>query len=254
MKKKTYIKAKPKRKFISSKAVSIGLMGSGLLLISFALWPIISFDLLIAPRFARMISPIPESDVIISSPKVGFSETFTQVTSSIVEAEEEASPQVAGDYTKASMWFPKKPAIKIAQEVGDTYTLSIPKLKIKDALVIVGAESLDKSLIQYGGTAFPGDYGNTVVFGHSVLPFFFNPKDYTTIFSHLPSLSEGDEIFVAYEGLTYRYVVEDMQVVGPDDVSILEQRFDDSYLSLITCVPPGTYEKRLWVQTRLQKI
>jgi sortase A len=120
--------------------------------------------------------------------------------------------------------------------------------------VVIGGEDLEKGLVHYGGTAYPGEYGNTVIFGHSTLPYFFNPKDYKTIFSWLPSLNEGDEIYVNYEGVTYKYKIIEMRVVMPDDVSILEQKYDDSYLSLITCVPPGTYNHRLWVKSKLDKI
>jgi len=48
-------------------------------------------------------------------------------------------------------------------------------------------------------------------------------------------------------------VVEKMIEVSPRDLSILAQRYDDSYLTLITCVPPGTYFKRLIVRARLAK-
>jgi len=37
----------------------------------------------------------------------------------------------------------------------------------------------------------------------------------------------------------------------PEDVSILEQYYDGEYLSLITCVPPGTYLRRLVVRAKL---
>jgi len=257
MRKIIYLKAKPKNKKIKSgKLISLIFMISGFLLMALAVWPIVSFNIIIAPRFRTMVKPVPDEYLIKSLPKQGFTGLgFLPAKDSIAKAqEEENTDQPAGDYTKASIWFPQKPALKIVQQESKNYTLSIPKLKIKDAQVILGGEDLSNGLIHYGGTAFPGEYGNTVIFGHSVLPYFFNPKEYKTIFSTLPSLSEGDEMFVTYEGITYRYLVEEMRVVGPSDVSILEQRYDDSYISLVTCVPPGTYEKRLWVKSRLTKI
>lgn len=255
MKKIIYLKSSPKKFTVFTKYFSFAFMALGFLLIVLAIWPIISFDILVAPKFVSMIKPVPDS-LLVKTQKSGFvPKGFFGAKGSIVEAQEEQSLEAGNDdYTKASIWFPKKPPLVVNQEEAIAYTLSIPKLKIFDANVIVGSDDLNKSLIQYGGTANPGDYGNTVIFGHSVLPYFFNPKNYKTIFSTLPSLSEGDEIFVTSEGITYRYVIEEMHVVGPDDVSILEQKYDDSYLSLITCVPPGTYEKRLWVKARLQKI
>jgi sortase A len=104
---------------------------------------------------------------------------------------------------------------------------------------------------EYPGTANPGQPGNTVLFGHSVLPQFFNPKNYLTIFSTLPTLKDGDEILVNFDGVNYRYLVEEMVEVSPEDTSVLEQRYDDSYITLITCVPPGTYLRRLIVRGRL---
>ena len=110
---------------------------------------------------------------------------------------------------------------------------------------------LKKSLIQYPQTALPGQLGNAVIFGHSVLPQFFNPKSYWTIFSTLFKLKQGDEILLNYDNIQYRYLVEEMFEVQPSDLSVLEQRFDGRYLTLITCTPPGTYLRRLIVRARI---
>ena len=135
-----------------------------------------------------------------------------------------------------------------------TYRLSIPVLKIKDAVVDVGSMDLKKSLIQYPQTALPGQPGNGIVFGHSVLPQFFNPKSYLTIFSTLYLLKPGDEIFIDYDNIRYKYVVEEMFEVAPTDLSVLEQRYDGRYFSLITCSPPGTYLRRLVIKTKIADI
>jgi len=119
--------------------------------------------------------------------------------------------------------------------------------------VAIGGEDLSKSLIQYPGTATPGKRGNAVIFGHSILPIFYNPKDYLAIFSTLPTLKKGDEILVSYDGVSYKYLVEDMFEVLPTDIEVLEQNTSDSFLSLITCVPPGDPRKprRLVVRARI---
>ncbi len=157
------------------------------------------------------------------------------------------------DYTKASNWFPAQPQNHI-NVAGRVYFLTIPKLRIFDASVKIGGEDLDKNLIHYGGTGLPGEYGAAVIFGHSILPQFYDPKNYKAIFSLLPKLEEGDEIFAKYDGVTYRYVVRAMRVTAANDVSVLEQRYDSSYLKLITCVPPGTYWKRLEVTAKLEPL
>ena len=110
---------------------------------------------------------------------------------------------------------------------------------------------LAKSLIQYPQTALPGQLGNAVIFGHSVLPQFFNPKSYLTIFSTLYKLETGDEIAVDFDKIHYRYLVDEIYEVKPEDLSVLEQRFDGQYLTLITCSPPGTYLRRLVIKARI---
>ncbi len=157
----------------------------------------------------------------------------------------------AVDYTNPKSWFPDAPVLPPRQSRITHYNLSIPKLKIEKATVQIGGEDLMASLIQYPGTGLPGQYGNAVIFGHSVLPQFFNPKNYKTIFSTLPQLEEDDEIFVDFDGIQYRYLVRKIIETKPEDVVVLEQSYDSQWLSLITCVPPGTYLRRLVVRAQL---
>lgn len=222
-----YLKKQPKTKNRTQSLILSSLfLSGGLFLIGLVAWPILSFEVLISPKLSKnIISPLPKEAVL-----------GTQT-----------------DLTRASNWFPSASRPIVSSKI-TSYTLSLPKLGIKDATVIIGSEDLSKSLIQWEGTANPGEFGNAVIFGHSVLPAFFDPKNYTTIFSTLPTLKEGDEIFVYFDGITYKYQVFEMKVVGPEDISVLEQKYDDSYISLITCVPPGTYWKRLVVKARLVKI
>ena len=173
------------------------------------------------------------------------------LVSPLVEETDSAS-NVAS--SKPSTWFSDSQyAQRSSANVIKYYTIDIPRLRIDGATVAVGSENLDNSLIQYPGTALPGKIGNNVIFGHSVLPIFFNPKNYKTIFSTLPTMKIGDEIFVDYDGITYRYIVETKFEVKPNQIEVLEQPKDGSYLSLITCVPPGDPRKprRLVVRARL---
>src|SRR3989339_1945432 len=156
------------------------------------------------------------------------------------------------DYTQASIWFPASPKLnQPSQLTVKEYTLSIPKLNIKKAKVVVAGEDLTKSLVHYLPQSLPGEYGNVAIFGHSTLPQLYNPKDYKSIFTYLPSLEQGDVIKVKIGDIEYQYQVYDMFVVDPDEVSVLEQQKDGSYLTLITCVPPGTYISRLVVKAKL---
>ncbi len=222
---------------------SIVLITIGLSILMWVGWPILSFTLFNQYLYASTISPLAsEIDTAIG----GLISPVVLASSGIVSNSSNAQLTLQN----ANLWFPTLPQKKVVTPV-NSYKLSIPKLKILDAAVLIAGDDLMKSLIHYGGTGLPGEYGNAIVFGHSTLPQFFNPKDYKTIFSTIPTLKEGDDIFVVYDGVTYRYQVISLTVLQPTDLSGLEQRFDDSYLTLVTCVPPGTYWQRLYVKSRL---
>lgn len=238
-----YIKHVPTSRHIRvSKAVSFILMGLGSITLVWVLWPIASFTFFTAPMFRSVISPVVDSR---------FDAQNTVLSPLVLAAGSDGTgSETSVDYTNANIWYPTKPQKKIVTPV-NTYTLSIPKLNITDALVIIAGDDLNKSLIHYGGTGLPGEYGTAVIFGHSVLPQFFSPKNYKSIFSTLPTMAQSDDIVIRYDGIEYRYRVYDIVVTEPNDLSPLEQHFDDSYVTLITCVPPGTYWKRLNVHARL---
>lgn len=157
----------------------------------------------------------------------------------------------AVDLSDPQAWFPTAPRLKPRASKITHYSLSIPDLKIEDAVVEVGSEDLMKSLVHYSGTALPGQYGNTVVIGHSTLVQFFNPENYKSIFSTLPRLEKGDQIIIEFDGITYDYRVIEKIEVAPEEIGVLAQQYDNRYLSLITCVPPGTYWRRLVVKAVL---
>ncbi len=230
-----YVKAPPPRPRLKRKKpwfLSFLLMSAGGVLLVWVAWPILSFTALSDALFPSVVSPVGDAMVLAAA------------------TTEDQSTSV--DFTNANVWFPTAPQKKTATPV-NTYTVSVPKLKIVNALVAIGGDDLNAGLVHYGGTGLPGQYGNAVVFGHSTLPQFYDPKNYKTIFSLLPTLKVGDTFDVTYDGVTYSYGVEDMVVKDPTDVSALEQRFDDSYITLVTCVPPGTYWQRLNVRARLIK-
>jgi sortase A len=244
-----YVKSVPKkpRSNRASRVVSFLLiaLGGGILLWTF--WPIVSFSLMSNDLFASTVTPIQNTVSAVNAA----GQTAANLSPVAYAAANNTSSD-GSDLSNPNAWFPTAPQKKVVTQV-NTYTLSIPKLKIQDALVTISGDDLDTSLVHYGGTALPGEYGNTVIFGHSTLPQFYNPKNFKTIFSMLPSLKVGDEIDVTYDGISYTYVVYDMTVSEPSDLSALAQRFDDSYLTLITCVPPGTWWQRLHVFAKLNR-
>lgn len=228
-----YLKTYPRKKVPRPVIVSYLFMVVGFVIVGWTLYPIASFFLYDQVMFAKTVSPVEESRVKPVIP-VAYAQS--------------------GSSTDPNTWFPTAPQKKVVAPV-TSYSLSVPSLKIDNATVTIAGDDLGKSLIHYGGTGLPGEYGNTVIFGHSTLPQLFRgTKDYHAIFATLPTIKEGADIFINYDGVEYQYRVYDKVVVEPTDLSPLEQRFDDSYLTLVTCVPPGTYLYRLNVKAKLVRI
>lgn len=211
------------------------LLGGSLLLVGIGvlLWtvgPIIHYQLLLAPSIGlrTYVSPVPRTAVL------GV-----------------AGTQSEDSFQDANSWFPAAAADMVELPRVNSYSLSIPKLGIEEANVRIDSDDLSKSLVHWHGTVAPGLHGKSVIFGHSVLPQFFNPENYMAIFSTLHTLDLEDTILVDYDGVQYQYEVVDMFEVQPTEVSVLDQDYSDAYLTLITCTPPGTYLRRLVVQSKL---
>lgn len=217
---------------------------TGVAIILYAMMPLISWQIYFAPVFAsqNITAPIPKTTVIASS-------NITSLISTGINT-------LGGtDYTNAQNWFPNLNLEKYDKNQNTiSYTLSIPGLGIDNAIVSTVDYDLSKHLVNYPGTEIPPNNGTSVIFGHSTLPQLFNPKDYKTIFATLYQIKAGDEIFVKSSGVLYKYRVYSIIVVDPSDTSIFMQSYDDSYLTLVTCTPPGTTWKRLIVKSRLEKI
>jgi sortase A len=208
---------------------------SGVVILIGVIYPIVSYNSTYSQNYTKLVSPITDT---------------TQKVQGVVTTTLNGNV----DYTQASTWFPggaKKEDFESSKI--NFYTITIPKLKIDTATVSIGGEDLSKHIIQYPGTALPGKRGNAVLFGHSILPIFYNPKNYIAIFSLLPSLKVGDPVYINYDGVSYVYKVENLFEVQPTDLQVLDQDSSDSFLTLVTCVPPGDpgNPKRLIVRARV---
>lgn len=147
-------------------------------------------------------------------------------------------------------YFKPKKAVK--NTTLKEFTVTINKLRVVDARVIVGSDEFDKNLGHLAGTALPGEVGNMFITGHSALPAFFSNSNYKTIFANLSKLDILDEVTVTVDKKVYIYSVEKSYVVAPDDVSVIDPPDPfGKYLTLMTCVPPGLNTKRLIVLARL---
>lgn len=215
----------------------------GASIVTYIFFPLLSWQIYFAPIFAsqNIATPIPKNKIISNNPIQTLIQGATNSLTGI-------------DYTNANNWFPNYKFQKGEIPKIQFYTISIPKLDIKNAVVSTVDTDLSKHLVNYFGTAIPSAKGNAVIFGHSTLPQLYNKKDYKTIFSNLYQLSVGDKIIVNSNNVTYTYIIENVVVVDPDNTTVLEQNYDDSFITLVTCTPPGTIWKRLVIKGRIKRI
>lgn len=144
----------------------------------------------------------------------------------------------------------------VPQNLPETFYIKIPKLKIEKGLVRTNSFDMnpDGFIGHYAGSALPGEVGNVFLYGHSVVPFFFNPSNYKTIFSKIHELEDGDEFEIEYDGKTLKYRVFTKEVLVPEKVKPLDPVtpafLNEKTVSLMTCTPPGTTLKRLVVSAK----
>lgn len=119
--------------------------------------------------------------------------------------------------------------------------ITIPRLQLR-LTVHHGCENyvLQDALGHLPGTSLPvgGKSSRVVIVGHRGLPGH-------TLFTYLPSLENGDLVFLTVLGKTLAYRVHGRQIVKPTDTKALEIQPGKDMISLLTCTPYGINTNRL---------
>jgi sortase A len=120
--------------------------------------------------------------------------------------------------------------------------IEIPRLLLS-AVVVKGIDqaTLRRAVGHIPGTALPGQAGNVGVAGH---------RD--TFFRGLKDLRTKDEIQFSTLSGDFKYVVESLIIVEPDNVGVLAPS-SENVLTLVTCYPfsyIGTAPRRFVVRAR----
>ena len=68
------------------------------------------------------------------------------------------------------------------------------------------------------------------------------------IFTDLDQLEIGDEFFLTVLDKEFRYIVDNIQIVEPEEYDSLNIVEGKEYVTLITCTPPGVGNLRLFVR------
>ena len=132
--------------------------------------------------------------------------------------------------------------------------LIIPKLNV-DVPLNFGVDindvmaAMNNGVVHYrinGASAYPGEIGNFVVMGHSAGDVY-STNQYKFIFSGLERLEEGDIMYVHYNSVRYTYKMVGREIILPTEVSKLVIETDKPMMTLVTCWPLGTSQKRLLI-------
>lgn len=131
-------------------------------------------------------------------------------------------------------------------------TVTIPDRKIDAPIVYVDAvdeptfqEALGRGVVHYPGTALPGELGNPYIFGHSS-DYGWKPGDYKRVFTPLVDIPVGTLVRITdHDGDLFIYKIIETKIVGPKDVTVLDQQnYERRLLTLQTSWPVGTALKR----------
>jgi sortase A len=88
-----------------------------------------------------------------------------------------------------------------------------------------GSRTLQRAVGHVTGTALPGGQGNVAIAGH---------RD--TFFRALRNIQRNDEIILTTLQGSYRYRVDSIRIVGPENTEVLRDS-GESILTLVTCYP-----------------
>jgi len=144
---------------------------------------------------------------------------------------------------------PLLPLAARAESLGMTRHGRVPLGRIEISTIGVAAmilegtdnKTLRRAVGHIPGTPLPGQPGNVALAGH---------RD--TFFRALQNIRQNDEITLETLSGLYRYRVDSIKVVNPDDTEVLHDS-DDAILTLVTCYPfafVGPAPRRFVVQAR----
>jgi sortase A len=132
------------------------------------------------------------------------------------------------------------PAPDTPQYIRPPFLLTIPAISL-EAVVVEGTES--KALSKGPGLdargVYPGIPGNVIIAAHRNV--------FGAWFRDLDELQQGDEIYISSGATKITYIVESVQSVPDDDLSVLKPSASSS-LTLITCDLPVSSGRRIVVR------
>lgn len=130
-----------------------------------------------------------------------------------------------------------------------TNRLLIPSIGINDTIHDgTGPEELNKGIWHRPHTSTPDKGSNTVLVGHRWL---YNDPE-AAVFYHLPKVKLDQKMVTVWNSKIYVYKITDIKEVDPSEISV-EDPTEDNRLTVYTCTPLWTADKRLILSGELEK-
>lgn len=158
----------------------------------------------------------------------------------------------------------EKPVVIIEEKIDpalycEKNEINIPSINIIAPLVEAGGitekeyrESLDRGVMHFPGTSFPGEKGLSILLGHSAPPGWPRIK-HDWVFTDINNLKEGDEIKICYNNRKWIYTVineeegKKIYEVGEDVPAFFPEK-NKKEIVLMSCWPPGSRDNRIGVR------
>ena len=139
---------------------------------------------------------------------------------------------------------------RFAPDPGADLTLTLPSLGVRNAPVYDSdsPRALEAGVGHVPETSMPWDGGaqrNVYLAAHRL---GYPGSGSRLLFYELDKLGRGDEVVLKGRGETYRYKVSEVLVVDPSDSWVMGQMVGRDMVTLQTCTPIPTFEKRLIVR------
>lgn len=129
-------------------------------------------------------------------------------------------------------------------------SLTLPIIFSKNPDKAVITKDLNKGVVYYPGSVYPGQLGQIVILGHSAPPNW--PNSQVWQFTRLNELNVGDFVLIDLNNKQYKYVVKSKIIIGKNEgVPASSNIANANILTLISCWPPGEDYQRIAVQTEL---
>ena len=122
--------------------------------------------------------------------------------------------------------------------------VTLPKISQELPLYHGTSDSVLSSAVgHFQGSSLPvgGATTHSVVSAHRGLPT-------AVLFTHLDRMEVGDTFFFTILDRTITYEVDQVRIVEPDDVSLIQIEEGEDYCTLLTCTPYGINTHRLLVR------